>query len=201
METALYDEAKDDFLNGSIDLLNDTIDCVLVDLDDIGAAVGGATNASPIEITETSHGRSTGDRVLITGVQGNTAANGVWTITSTGASTYTLDGSTGNGAYTSGGLIITLTGDLNYDDISAGAIATPQELDSKTVVNGTFDAADEVFSGVTGDVLEAVVVFKDTGTPATSRLIAIIASGTGLPFTPNGGDVTVQWNANGIFSI
>lgn len=66
-------------------------------------SVTGATNASPIEITSASHGLTTGTRVTITGVLGNTAANGSFIITSTGTNTFTLDGSTGNGAYTSGG--------------------------------------------------------------------------------------------------
>ena len=66
-------------------------------------AITGASNASPISITCTSHGYSTGDTVVITGVNGNTNANGTWEITSTGANTFTLDGSAGNAAYTSGG--------------------------------------------------------------------------------------------------
>lgn len=45
----------------------------------------------------------TGQRVTIASVGGNTAANGTFTITNTGTDTFTLDGSTGNGDYTSGG--------------------------------------------------------------------------------------------------
>lgn len=65
--------------------------------------ITGATNATPISITCAAHGYSTGDTVVITGVNGNTNANGTWEITSTGANTFTLDGSAGNAAYTSGG--------------------------------------------------------------------------------------------------
>lgn len=65
-----------------------------------GANISGATNASPISITSAGHGLSTGATVFILGVTGNTAANGTFTITVTGANTFTLDGSTGNGAYT-----------------------------------------------------------------------------------------------------
>lgn len=67
--------------------------------------ITGATNATPISITCTAHGYSTGDTVVITGVAGNTNANGTWEITSTGANTFTLDGSAGNAAYTSGGTV------------------------------------------------------------------------------------------------
>lgn len=66
-------------------------------------SITGATNATPIAITCTAHGYSTGDTVVITGVGGNTNANGTWEITNTGANTFTLDGSAGNAAYTSGG--------------------------------------------------------------------------------------------------
>jgi hypothetical protein len=72
------------------------------------ASVGGASNASPIVITEPGHGRTTGDTVTISGVTGNTAANGTWVITVVDADHYSLDGSTGDGDYTSGG---TVTGD------------------------------------------------------------------------------------------
>ena len=68
-------------------------------------SITGATNATPISITCTAHGYSTGDTVVITGVGGNTNANGTWEITSTGANTFTLDGSAGNAAYTSGGTV------------------------------------------------------------------------------------------------
>ena len=68
--------------------------------------VQAATNASPIEITTTAaHGLTTGESVYITGVLGNTGANGSFSITSTGASTFTLNGSVGTGAYTSGGIV------------------------------------------------------------------------------------------------
>jgi len=65
--------------------------------------ISGASNASPISITDTAHGYTTGQTVLITGVGGNTAANGTWVITVVDANHFTLNGSTGNGAYTSGG--------------------------------------------------------------------------------------------------
>lgn len=69
-------------------------------------SVSAATNATPIAITTTAnHGLSTGDVVQINSVGGNTAANGTWIVTSTGLTTFTLDGSAGNGAYTTGGLV------------------------------------------------------------------------------------------------
>jgi len=70
--------------------------------------VTDASNATPIVITtSTSHGLTTGDRVVVENVLGNTAANGEWVITVLGATTFELDDSAGNGAYTSGGNVRT----------------------------------------------------------------------------------------------
>lgn len=67
------------------------------------AAITGATNATPIVITSNGHGLSNNDMVAIASVGGNTAANGIWSVASVAANTFQLEGSTGSGAYTSGG--------------------------------------------------------------------------------------------------
>lgn len=89
-----------------------------------------------------------------------------------------------------------------YSDLS-GIVDTEVELGTKTYTNGTFDAADTTFTTVTGATVEAIVLFrKNAGANTTWRLIAYLDSGfTGLPVTPNGGDITVQWNASGIFTL
>lgn len=69
-------------------------------------AITGATNATPIKITATSHGYKSGQKVTIAGVGGNTAANGNFTATVVDPNNFTLDGSAGNGAYTSGGVSV-----------------------------------------------------------------------------------------------
>jgi hypothetical protein len=84
----------------------------------------------------------------------------------------------------------------------AGRVATSPNLASKTFTNGLFDAADVSFTAVTGDQSEALIIYIDTGTAGTSRLIAFFDTGvTGLPVTPNGGDINVTWNASGIFQL
>ena len=66
--------------------------------------VAAASNASPISITtSTPHGFPTGVGVTISGVSGNTAANGNWTVTVADSTHFTLNSSTGNGGYISGG--------------------------------------------------------------------------------------------------
>lgn len=90
------------------------------------------------------------------------------------------------------------------DDVAAAArVATSGNLASKTSTDGVADAADVTFTSVTGDESEALIIYKDTGTESTSNLIAYIDSATGLPVTPNGGDITVQWDSgsNRIFKL
>ncbi len=89
------------------------------------------------------------------------------------------------------------------DDVPGGAIvATSSNLGTKTVTNGVFDSADFTFSAVTGDQSEALILYIDTGSSATSRLVAYIDTGvTGLPVTPNGGDINVTVNASGWFAL
>lgn len=108
----------------------------------------------------------------------------------------------------------TLT-DEDLADIPAGSRdytnGTSGNLTAKTVTAtagspdvSTFDAADVTLSsvGLNGNTAaEALVIYKDTGTEATSSLIAYIDTATGLPVTPNGGDITIQWAAAGIFQI
>lgn len=69
--------------------------------DDVATrTISAATNASPIQITtSTTNGLTTGQTVTISGVTGNTAANGTFTITVVNNSNFTLDGSTGNGTF------------------------------------------------------------------------------------------------------
>ncbi len=70
----------------------------------VTGSITGATNASPIVITSPNNGLANGATVSIGGVGGNTAANGTFTITKIDNNTFSLNGTTGNGTYTSGGL-------------------------------------------------------------------------------------------------
>jgi len=101
------------------------------------------------------------------------------------------------------------TGAYTYSDAHqylsslSGVVGTAQTLSSNTVTNGVFDSAtNPTFSAVSGNTVEALVIYIDTGTAGTSRLVAYLDTGvTGLPLTPNGGDVSITWNASGIFAL
>lgn len=82
----------------------------------------------------------------------------------------------------------------------AGIEETSSNLSGKTSTLGVADASDVTFSGTSGDTCEALVIYQDTGVAGTSRLIAYIDSASGLPATL-GSDITVRWNASGIFKL
>lgn len=99
-----------------------------------------------------------------------------------------------------------------FDDVAAdltpsgGAdalVAISGNLASKTSTLGVADAADVTLTAVSGDVSESLIIFRDSAAVATSELIAYIDTATGLPITPNGGDVIITWDngANKIFKL
>lgn len=92
-------------------------------------------------------------------------------------------------------------GDDFWDDILAAARVATVALTGEVVTNNVFDADDAVWTSVTGDVAESVVIYKDTGSEATSRLFAFFDTLTGLPVTPGGGNITAAWSASGIWAL
>lgn len=89
-----------------------------------------------------------------------------------------------------------------YSSLS-GVVGTDQEILNKTQASGVFDGDDVTFTGVTGNSVEALVLYrKNAGANTTWPLIAYIDTGvTGLPVTPNGGNIAIAWNASGIFAL
>lgn len=96
------------------------------------------------------------------------------------------------------------TTDQFLSDVPGGQIvATSGAMTGKSVTGGVFDADDVTFAAVSGATVDFVVIYEDTGSSATSVLVAIIDTATGLPAVPNGGDITVTWDngANKIFKL
>jgi len=89
-----------------------------------------------------------------------------------------------------------------YSSLS-GVVGTDQEITTPTLTNGVVDGGDVTFSAVSGNSVEALVIYrKNAGANTTWRLVAYIDTGqTGLPVTPNGGNITITWNASGIFAL
>ena len=94
--------------------------------------------------------------------------------------------------------------DEDLADITAGArIATSANFGTKTVTDGTADAADVTITSVSGAEFESTNIYYDSGVEATSLLLVFIDVAVGLPFTPNGGDITHSWDngADRIFTL
>lgn len=108
-------------------------------------------------------------------------------------------------------LVMVDTGAYTYSDtheflsdIPSGArIAQTAVLGTKAVSDGAvFSSANSVFPTVTGASVEAVVMFIDTGSPATSRLVAYWDTGiTGLPVTPSGASYNVIEDTGAWFTL
>jgi hypothetical protein len=85
---------------------------------------------------------------------------------------------------------------------TAGRVATFGPLTGKTLTLGVLDANDFTFPTVTGDQSEALLYWKNTGTPATSPLLIYVdTASSGFPVTPNSGDINVVHNASGIATL
>lgn len=112
-----------------------------------------------------------------------------------------LDGQTVKAALVTAGYTYS-SSDQYYSSVTASVVGTPQTLNNKTFTNGVFDADDVTYTSVTGSQVVSIVIYIDTGSAATSPLVAFIDTGvTNLPVTPNGGDIAITWNASGIFAL
>lgn len=142
-------------------------------------SITGATNATPIEITDTAHGYETGAGVVISGVTGNTAANGTWWITKTGANTYTLDNSVGNGTYGSGGTRVSrlaskmqTTTTIGTDTISMGCLVNTSTNTVTWIEGQKFD------TGWTGKVSINGIIYTISSVTNTTTMVLTVSIGT-----------------------
>ena len=83
---------------------------------------------------------------------------------------------------------------------SAARISSVVALSGKALVSGACDANDVTFPAVSGPSIEAIIIFKNGGSDATSPLLAFFDTATGLPITPNTGDIIANWD-NGVNRI
>jgi hypothetical protein len=93
----------------------------------------------------------------------------------------------------------------NYTtDVAAGSkIAVSAALTSPTIVDGVFDTADFSWATVSGVQSEAIILWNDTPTtPTADPLAAFYDTGmSGMPVTPNGGNINVTVHASGWFAL
>jgi hypothetical protein len=86
---------------------------------------------------------------------------------------------------------------------AGGTVVATTTLASKTFTSGVFDANDVTWTAVAnGAACDNFVLYQDGATDADRRLIMFVDAYTNLPVTPNGGDITIEWDSgsNKIFS-
>jgi hypothetical protein len=80
-----------------------------------------------------------------------------------------------------------------------GSLAAETVTEDDTLNLAKFLASNFTFAtlGAGTRQIQAAVVYKFNGSIAASQPVAFIDTG-GFPISANGGDITLQWNANGI---
>jgi hypothetical protein len=151
-----------------------------------------------------THGLTTGDIVFIQGHTTNTACNGLWKITVTDSTHFSLQtlagvNVTGTGGAGAGGYAVVFGGASTvgkfWSDFDGALVGAKVNLAGETKTLGVADANDVTFSSVSGASVEAVAVFQDTGTNTTSRMVCVITgyqqlicakttTGTSIPVDP-----------------
>jgi len=187
MANALFERGREGFLDGSLDWDTQTFSAALID-GQTGTAgnilISSSTNATPIVVTTATHNLSNGDLVSIKDHATNTCANGIFKVAGVTGTTFQLtnpvDGTNvvGNGVGGATGVVTVLGGVSTvgkfYSDFVGGLVGAKVNLTSPTVTDGVADAADTTFTSVSGNAVKYVMIFQDTGTNSTSRMVAMI---------------------------
>ena len=86
----------------------------------------------------------------------------------------------------------------DYDEVDTPTVVSTAETTFAATVGGVLTLTGAItFTAVTGDAADYLTSFKNTGTPSTSPLIITWDSAsTGLPVTPNGGNIVATWGSN-----
>lgn len=93
---------------------------------------------------------------------------------------------------------------VDYDEVDGATVVATGDLPALSSITGgiaTLSGA-QTFTSVTGDAADFLTLWKNSGTPATSPLVITWDSAsTGLPVTPNGGDITATWSTNVLVTL
>jgi hypothetical protein len=93
---------------------------------------------------------------------------------------------------------------VDYDEVDAPTVLATTDVSVTSITGGIVTLTGAVtFSAVAaGDEIDYLTVWKNSGTPATSPLIITWDSAsTGIPVTPNGGDITATWGSNQLVTL
>lgn len=209
MTNGLTERGREGFLDGSIDWDNGgvPVKAALLDLNTAETAViaiTSSTSATPPVMLTGTHGLTTGDIVFIQGHTTNTACNGLWKVTVTDGTHFSLQtlagvNVTGTGGAGASGYAVVFGGASTvgkfWSDFDGSLVGSLTAIGSPTVVDGVADGTDVTFTSVSGASVEAIIIVADTGTPTTARVIGLITgyhqlkcakttTGTSIPVDP-----------------
>jgi len=158
----------------------------------IGAApqaVSNVVNRSFIDITSDNHGLTTGQRVRISGVQGNTGANGNFTVTVISENVFRLNNAVSAGTYTTGGRWVRLVNGapaVGMTQRPITGVANSRAIDI-TVANHGLKTGDKVrIAGVQGNTAANGTYFVTVLSPSVIQLRGV----TGTQIYTQGGQLT-----------
>lgn len=211
MANAWFETGRAKVLEGVVQLGTHTIKSAAVrttvGTPTLGKVITGTNNGTPDQVTCTSHGFANGDIVMIFGVLGDLAANGIFKIKGVAANTFQLTNPdddadiSGSGAYTSGGVAINLTSKVDFlVDVDPTAVPATSSAHASKTFNvprgGVYDAADGNLVAVpAGAAIDALVTYCDTALGGVKYLLWLHTNDSqGLPVTPNGNDIPLRWS-------
>lgn len=91
---------------------------------------------------------------------------------------------------------------VDYDEVDTPTVVATEDVTVSSITDGVVSVAPVTFSAVSGDAADYLTVWKNSGSPATSPLALTWDSATtGLPVTPNGGDITATWGSNTLVTL
>lgn len=92
---------------------------------------------------------------------------------------------------------------VDYDDVDGATVVATTDVTVSSITGGIVTLSGAVtFTAVTGDAADYLTVWKNSGTPSTSPLaITWDSATTGLPVTPNGGDIVATWSSNRLVTL
>lgn len=92
---------------------------------------------------------------------------------------------------------------VDYDEVDTPTVVATADVTVSSISGGIVTLSGAVtFSTVTGDAADFLSVWKNSGTASTSPLaITWDSASTGLPVTPNGGDITATWTTNQLVTL
>lgn len=91
---------------------------------------------------------------------------------------------------------------VDYDEVDTATVVATADVTVSGITGGVVTVSAVTFSSVSGDAADYLTVWKNSGTPATSPLaITWDSATTGLPVTPNGGDITATWGSSTLATL